>query len=79
VKATSLKVLDIEAAGAEDYAVYGWAKWTPISEKADWHNIFRLTDHKDKTEENAAKTGDRNLCLWVGKGYITFATYTYGF
>jgi len=79
VKDTSLKVLDIDAAGAEEYAVYGWAKWVHTTEKSAWHNIFRLTDHKDKTEANLDKTGDRTLCLWVGAGYLHFTTYTFGF
>lgn len=33
-KDTSLKTIDkIEAAGAEEYAVYGWAKWTHTPNK----------------------------------------------
>lgn len=78
-KDTSLKILDIEAAGAEEYAVYGWAKWANIPDKQTWHNVFRLTDFKGATEANADKTGDRTLCMWVGNGFFHFTTYTYGY
>lgn len=37
VKDTSLKSMVIDVAGAEEYAVYGWAKWAHIADKADWH------------------------------------------
>jgi hypothetical protein len=23
--------------GAEEYAIYGWAKWTPIKNRSTWH------------------------------------------
>ncbi len=33
VKDNTLKKIDIQAAGSEDCAVYGWAKWTYTPDK----------------------------------------------
>lgn len=30
------------AAGAEEYAIYGWYKWTP-ADKGAWPNLFRVS------------------------------------
>lgn len=64
------KKVDIEAAGAEEYAVYGWAKWDNLPEKQAWHLLFRLTDSEEGREGNLDKLGDRNLCGWVGAGFL---------
>jgi hypothetical protein len=40
-----LKSVDIAAAGAEEYAVYGWAQWAHTDQKSTWHNIFRISDY----------------------------------
>lgn len=73
------KSFDVDVAGAEEYAVWGWAQWASTPEKQAWHNIFRISDHKEPIGDNIGKLGDRNLAVWVGAGFIHFTCYTFGF
>ena len=38
----------LDGAGATEYAVWGWSKWTPTHEKSDKHIMFRLTTNKEE-------------------------------
>nr|AWX67867.1 carboxy-terminal crystallin fold protein [Philasterides dicentrarchi] len=62
--------------GAEEYAVWGWAKWTPVRPRATWHQLFRVT--VNEMGKDNANLGDRTLAVWIGNGIIHFTTYTFG-
>lgn len=61
---------------ALEYAVYGWFRW--IDWKPDtWNNLFRVTYQPERFQNNAHYIGDRDLCVWVGPGYLHYTTSTY--
>lgn len=62
--------------GALEYAVYGWFRW--VDWKPDtWNNLFRVTYQPERFQNNAHYIGDRDLCVWVGPGYLHYTTSTY--
>jgi hypothetical protein len=63
--------------GCEEYAVYGWAKWSHITGKKPWHLLFRHTNWSEKEYGNAEKWGDRDQVAWIGNGYIHTSTYNF--
>jgi len=69
-------ITDVE--GAEEYGIYGWAKWEHIPNKGAWHIIYRHTNFDPEEYTNMNKFGDRDQVGWVGNGYIHTSTYTSG-
>jgi hypothetical protein len=49
--------------GAEEYAVYGWAKWHNIKNRAGCHEIFRLSTTPEL--KNYSNLGDRTLVAFL--------------
>lgn len=43
--------------GAEEYAVYGWAKWNHMSGKKPWHVLFRHTNYDEDSYPNVDFAG----------------------
>lgn len=60
------KEFPVEGRGAEEYAIYGWAKWTATPSRDAWHQIFRVTVNEPQTAGDASYYGDRTLSVWVG-------------
>lgn len=58
--------------GAEEYAAYGWAKWTRPKSRTTWHLLFRVTVNNNG--KNMSNLGDRTLSVWVGNGILHFTT-----
>lgn len=46
--------------GAEEYGIYGWAKWEYIKAKAAWHIVYRHNNYDPETYTNMNKFGDRD-------------------
>lgn len=61
--------------GANEYAIYGWARWLPTNQKAVWHTLFRVTINNENDIQDVSKFGDRTLNCFVGTGILAFATY----
>lgn len=65
--------------GPEEYAVWGWAKWTEPAKRARSHTLFRLTSDFPGEYEDENKIGDRVLACFVEEGALGFSTYTFHF
>lgn len=63
-----------EAAGAEEYAIWGWAKWIDSTYKG-WYSIYRVSDFDTPDFDDNSKMGDRNLAGWLGEGVALIEHY----
>jgi hypothetical protein len=65
--------------GLSEYAFGFWFRYLTaypqhLYEKPQWLQLARLTSNKDV--EDATKTGDRTLAVFIGKGFYHFTTYS---
>jgi hypothetical protein len=66
------------AVGVNEYAVWGHYKWTPTSQRSDWHLLFRLSSTDPSFYNNIHELGDRDLSVWVhNSNFIHFTTYNF--
>jgi hypothetical protein len=61
---------------ALEYSIYGWFQWNDWKPDT-WNNLFRVTYQREALQNNANNIGDRDLCVWVGPGYLHYTTSTY--
>jgi len=66
-----------EFKGAQEYSIYGWARWTEIPTRESLHSLFRLTTNSPSNAGNADSSGDRALACYVDTNRLVFATYTF--
>jgi hypothetical protein len=50
-----------------EYAVSGWYKWTPLVDRSEWHQMFRLTINNPTDVQDLSRFGDRDLAVWAGR------------
>lgn len=71
------KEYPIEYNGAKAYSVWGWFKWTQPKAWHTWHNLVRISTNEPTWQKDLSNIGDRTLAIWLHRGYLHFATYSF--
>jgi hypothetical protein len=74
-------VTELDVEKIDGHSTYGFGVWTRyltaipkrLLEKPNNLSLLRFTINKD--HQDYAKTGDRTLAVWIGRGSYLFRTY----
>lgn len=64
---------------ANEYSIYGWAKWNTTPNKLERHALFRLTTTDEARLADDAKAGDKDLAFYVGEDNLIVSTYSFSY